>query len=444
MKSVLFCLFVLSSLGYADDGPFAATARFLNMQHASQTGGSAAVSLPELEQMALQANPELRSAARRVAVAEAHISSAGALDDPSAMYRGWQVPLRQPWDYNSALNMFMVGQAISGAGKRGLRSDVAADQVTIAEAELEARKREVLAQVRKAYFDLLRTNDQLRVHHEQVAIAQQGVEAARIRYSVGHVPQQDVLKAQIALTKLAEHLIMLEQDGQLARVMLNSLLGRDPASPLEVTGQYATPADLPSLAQLEQLALSSRPEVTALAGQIKQAEDELKLAQRGYSPDFAVNLGYMLMPSGSPRRNTYMLEGSMSLPWLNRRKHDSEISEAQAKISAQQADLQTMQVMVMRQIQEALIRAGAAKRLADLYAGTLRPQAETTLRSTVIAYENDHTDFLNLLDSQNTTLEVEYSYFHALADFEARMAELELAVGTAIPRPAGATAEVTR
>ena len=35
----------------------------------------------------------------------------------------------------------------------------------------------------------------------------------------------------------------------------------------------------------------------------------------------------MLMPPGADMRNNYMVEGSMNLPWLNRRKHDAEIAE---------------------------------------------------------------------------------------------------------------------
>jgi outer membrane protein TolC len=47
----------------------------------------------------------------------------------------------------------------------------------------------------------------------------------------------------------------------------------------------------------------------------------------------------------------------------------------------------------------------------------------------VIAYENDKTEFLDLLDSQMTVIDVDLAYFQAVADFEARMADLELAVG---------------
>jgi len=449
MKAFLICLLVcvFAAVAIAADDPYEAVLATLPQQHSHTNPNVASLTLEQTEQIALQSNLDIRVAARKVAMAETHVSVAGTLDDPSLMYRGWQVPLAKPWDYNAAMNMFMVGQTFPGPGKRALRSQVARDAISIAKAELEAKKREISAAVRKAFYDLLRTADELRVHDEQVGIARQAFEAARIKYSVGKVPQQDVLKAQVALTKLIEHLVLLEPDADLSRATLNTLLGRSPDTPLEVTGQHAVPAQIPTLADLKQLAVQNRPELIGSAANIKQAEDEVALARKQYTPDFSANAGYMLAPSGSQFRNNYMIEGSMTLPWLNRRKHESEISEAKTAVAEREAELDSLRVAVFQQIQEALVRTNSAKRLVDLYQNSLRPQSEATLRSTVIAYENDRTDILNLLDSQNTTLDVDYAYFRALADFQQRMAELELAVGAPVERSgslASSSTEVTR
>jgi outer membrane protein, heavy metal efflux system len=442
---VIFIFVLLSAVSaFAGDDPFAAASRALPQEHSHVRPAVPPLTLEQLEEIALQANPEIRLAVRKVVTAETRGAGAGALEDPSLMYRGWQVPLSQPWNYNAAMNMFMVGQNFPGPGKRGLRSRIADDAVSVAKAELEAKKRVITAGVRKAFYDLLRNADELKIHDEQVAIARQGFEAARIKYSVGKVPQQDVLKSQVALSKLIEHLVMLEQDAELGRATLNSLLGRHPESPIEVTGQYAFSGQLPSASELQKIALANRPELTARSAAILQAQDQLKLARKSYTPDFSANAGYMLMPSGSEHRNNYMIEGSMTLPWLNHRKHDSEINEAQSGVFEQQAEFDAAKLMVFQQIQDALVRARAAKKLADLYRETLRPQTQAALQSTVIAYENDRTDILNLLDSQNTSLDVDYSYFRAVAEFEQRIAELELAVGAPVRAAQSTAAEVSR
>ena len=191
--------------------------------------------------MAQAANPEIRVAVRKLAVVEAHVPSSGSLDDPSFMYRGWQSLLRQPWNYNAAQNMFMISQTLPGRGKRDLRTKVAKGDVAEAKAALDATRLDIRIRVRKAFYDLLRAEDGLRIHDQHVDIAQQAVAAAKIKYSIGKVPQQDVLKAQLSLTRLAEHLIHFEQDTDLARARLNTLLGRDPSAPMDVHGDHLSP-----------------------------------------------------------------------------------------------------------------------------------------------------------------------------------------------------------
>ena len=391
------------------------------------------MSLERIEAAALQGNPEIRAAARRVAVSEARAPGAGALDDPMFMYRDWGTPLKQPWDLNQAQNMFMLQQTFPGAGKRGARSDIAAKEVGVAKEQLEGARREVQVRVRKAFYDLLRNGDELRIHDEQMQLAGQALEAARIKYTVGRAPQQDVLRAQIATTRLEEHLIMLEEQGELARASLNTLMGRDPASPLEIAGRYSTAVQVPALERLEQLAVQNRPELRAYAAQQKVTEARANLAGKAYKPDTTVALGYGLMPEGSVARNTYMAEFTVNLPWLNRRKHDAEIAEARAMTETARAEYETQLAAVRLEIQQALIEVGSAQRALQLYRDTLRPQAEATFRAAAAAYQHDRTDFLNLVDSQNMMLDVQSSYYRTAAELDARIAVLERAIGTALP-----------
>jgi len=148
------------------------------------------------------------------------------------------------------------------------------------------------------------------------------------------------------------------------------------------------------------------------------------------------------MPRGSEFRNNYMIEGSINLPWLNRRKHEAEIAESTAMVTEKDAEIDAMRNAAFGQIQEALVQTKAAQKLANIYANSLRPQAEATLHSTVIAYENDRTEFLDLLDSQMTVIDLDLAYFQAVADFEARLADLELAVGRPVDEVQKSSSEV--
>lgn len=406
---------------------------FAVAQSAPTLQGFAPMSLHEIEQEAMANNPEIVAARRRVVVTRAHQPQAGALDDPMGMFRNWGTPLEKPWDWNQAQLMFMYQQTLPGPGKRLARSEVSNKQVVESETQVETVKREVSVRVRKAFFDLLRSADEHHIHDQQMALSKQALESASVKYTVGKVPQQDVLKAQIVMTRLADHLIMLDEQEDSSRAELNSLMGRDPGAPLEIVGDYGQPRKLPTLVELEHLALENRPELKTIRASEGVAEAQLALARKAYTPDFTVAGGYMLMPDGSPYRNNYMAEVTMSLPWLNHRKHDSEIKEAQAAASVVQSEQTAQTAAAFLEIQQALIRARAAERSLKLYQNTLRPQAEATFKSATAAYEHDRTDFLNLIDSQNVLLDVETSYYNALANFDQRIAELERAVGAPLP-----------
>ncbi len=416
----------------AEDATALNTLRALLGSANADTAPGPALTLDEVERIALAENPEIHVAARKVAAAEAHVPLAGTLDDPQAMYRGWQVPLSKPWDYNAAQNMFMLGQSFPGRGKRDLRTNLAQSDVELANAQLEAVRLRLRVQVRKAFFDMLHAQDEIRIHDQHVGIAQQAIEAARIKYSVGKIPQVEVLKAQVALTRLAEHMIRFDRDVEVARAHMNTLMGRRPESPIQVRGEYAVATPLPLLETLITTAMQSRPDLIEAAADIDKSRKQQDLAKKAMVPDFSVAAGYMLMPSGQDSRNNYMVEGSMSLPWLNRRKHDAEVNEAKVAVTEKSAEVTAMKTAAVGQIEESLAEARAAQRLARVYEDSLKPQAEQTLHAAVVAYENDQTSFLDLLDSQMTVIDVDLAAVDARADFNMKMADLEMAVGAPV------------
>jgi outer membrane protein, heavy metal efflux system len=428
VRTAMFALLValVVPLHAADDAVDVASLYSRQHQHRSDVRP---MTLAEIESVALGNNPEIKLAVRRISLAEAGVPAAGTLDDPEFSYRAWGTPLARPWDLNQAQQMFMLSRKLPARGVRPLEKQVAASDVDIRRAELETMRRDVQARIRAAFYALLRNTDELRLHDEQVAIAQQSIESARIKYTVGKVAQQDVLKAQLATTKLVEHLVMLEQDGDLARATLDTLMGRDPATPVEVQGEYSRSTALPTLAELEANAMKSRPELAGIAAQMKQAELKVELARKGLSPEFAVSGGYMLMPEGTMRRNAYMAELSITLPGANKEKHNAAIAQAQADVETLRAEFDARRTAVFGEIQQALVRANATAKLVRLYSGTLVPQSQSAFRASVAAYQNDHTDLLNLLESQNTILDARTAAYRAQADYDNAKAELERAVG---------------
>lgn len=63
------------------------------------------------------------------------------------MYRGWQVPLRQPWNYNTAQNMFMLSQTLPGFQSFWLRGQANVAFEQIQEALVQTKAAQKLASI---------------------------------------------------------------------------------------------------------------------------------------------------------------------------------------------------------------------------------------------------------------------------------------------------------
>ncbi len=395
-------------------------------------------------QIALRDNPDIRAAVRQVSTAQARTETAGSRDDPMFQYRDWGTPLKQPWDLNQAQNMFMIQQTFQRKDKRALRTVLAGDDVQMASAEMEKTRQDVTASVRKACIDLLRNADEMRLHDREATLMREALAVAMAKYTVGKVPQADVLRAQIVLTRLKEHMLELEEERDTARAELNILMGIDPANPTEVLGVYRSPATLPSADELERIAIAHRPELAAIRQQMASNQDQVKLGRLAYQPDYTVGLGYMVMPTGSPFRNAYMAEFSIELPWLNRQKHDGEVRQAAITIDLRHAEMDAQQSRARLEIQQALTKVLTAQKRLVLYRDTLKPQAEATFHASVAAYQNDRAEFLNLIDSQNLLLDIQTATFKAAADMDTGLADLERAIGAPLPGSTDDTPNATQ
>ncbi len=382
---------------------------------------------------ALESNPQIHAAVRRLTLAQSRTATARGLDDPMLMVRDWDTPLRQPWDLNQAQIMFSIQQTFVSRQKRDLRARVAGDDVEMASSDLESLRQEIAAQVRKACADLKRNAEEMSLHDRQASLLKEALAAALAQYTTGRVPQADVLRAQMAVTRLDEHLIELEQERDTARAELNVLMARPADEAVEIAGDYAAAVEMPPLEELERLAMEHRPELAELRKGIGKSQDQAQATRLAMKPDFTAALGYMLMPAGSAARNAYMAELTMNLPGLNRSRHDGEAKQADAATAVAQADLEARTAAMFLEVRQAQIAVAAAQKRTKVYRDTLLPQAEAAFKAATAAYQNNRAEFSSLIDSQNLLLDIQTALYKASSARDAAMADIERAIGTPLP-----------
>ena len=380
---------------------------------------------------ALARNPELIALRRQFEAARERPAQERFLAAPTFEAQIWQWPINTLNPAGTNMYMFMMGQDIPGPGKRRLREAVVQKEVQLAEAEIAVRARDVVDRVKRAYAELFLARKAIEVHHTSVDLLRQLADVAQAKYTTGRISQQDVLKAVLELSRVHDHLIALEEQAQLARAQLNTLLDRPPGAAVGPLGEPHERVLLPSSEALQQLALEHQPELTMARLGAERAEARLAVLAREYKPDFFAMGGYMLMPND---RDAWMAKVGITwpaAPW-SRGRLDAQRAEATAEIAAANARLRAVENALRLAVQQAFVRVKAAEARAALLRTTVVPQSEQTLEASRVAYQTDRVDFLALIDNQRVRLDAQLDYYRALSDLELALADLERAVGTDI------------
>ena len=385
-------------------------------------------SLQKLIEQALENNPEIKSMQRRFDMMRARIPQAKALDEPmlSVGYMGNLTPFTLQTDDPSSGRTISISQDLPFPGKRSLRGKVAGSEADAEWWAFEQTRRNVVAEVKDAYFDLYYLTKALGVVTKTKVLLEQFTKIAEVRYSVGRGIQQDVLKAQVEFSKLIEQQTVLEQRKQIAEARLNSVLYREPESPVG-TPDELKPRDFPySLAQLNETAVANYPELKAQRRKIEGAQYAIQLAKKEFYPDFSVGFTYVNRPA---MPEMYGISVGIKLPVFYAQKQRPALTEATASFEAEKRSLENTTTLLMFKIRDKYLAQTTAKRLMNLYSTTIVPQSSL---SAIAGYEVGKVDFLTLLDNLVTLLNYELSYYEQLSNEEKAVAALEPLVGVTL------------
>ncbi|MGB4781854.1 TolC family protein [Candidatus Methylomirabilis sp.] len=391
----------------------------------------AGANLGELLAEGLRSNPEILAARKAAEAAQARIAQARSLDDPELNIESWSIPLNQPGNFNKAnTHMVNLRQRLPFPGKLRLRGEVASQEQAMAAARYRAKEREVIAAVKKGYYDLFMADREIQITQEQLDLLERILKIAEVRYSVGKVTQQDVLKAQVEQSDLINRLIIAEQERATAEARLNTLLNRHTDAPIGRTTEHEPPAMPFEQADLYKLALDSSPQVQEAASGITQAERSHELAIKNQKyPDFTVGLGYWYVPQADSQHTyTGMLTFTIPFFWT-KSKHDKEVEEASAQIARAEASYRATKNLAFLEVRESTTKLNAARKSVTLYRTGLLPQAELSLKAAEAAYQTGRLEFTGLLETERSLRDVRLGYYRTLVTLEQSLADLERAVG---------------
>jgi len=398
-------------------------------ERAQVSGPAHDLDLSSLVREALERNPEIEAARRTVQAKRARIPQARAWPDPmlSVSYGGNLLPpLTIMRGDPSSARQLTAEQEIPYPGKTRLRGRIATREADAESLAYEAVWRRVAAEVKQAYFALYFTDQSLSTLRKDRELLEKFEKIAAIRYSVGKAAQQDVLKAQVELSKLVERETLLEQQRRTLEAQLNSLRNLPPDSPVGPTANLR-PSPLPfTLDDLQKAAETNFPELKRQQTVVDANRLGVQLAQKEVRPNFSLGYTYM-QRAGQP--DMYGITFSTSLPIFRRHKQDMAITEAAANLESSRHMEDNELTLLRYRVKQEILQVQATEQLMKLYSQGIIPQSTLTLESSLSSYETGSMDFLTVITNFMTVLDSELSYHQQLANHETALARLEELTG---------------
>jgi outer membrane protein TolC len=247
---------------------------------------------------------------------------------------------------------------------------------------------------------------------------------------VGTGLQQDVLKAQVELSKILDELIVLRQKKETARARINTLINRLPQSPLPDPGELVMTEFSLTMEELQEMALGSSLPLKAMDQVIASNQAAVGFARKQYYPDFNLSLAYKQREKGDNFEGDDWFSAfvSVNVPLYFKKKQDFGVIEAESNLARAHSKYVEVKNNVFFDLKDTYEEIKKGEERIHLYKEGFLPQARQSLDSAISGYQVDKVDFLTLVDNQLTLLKFELAYYRTLTDYEKELAELEAIV----------------
>ena len=379
-------------------------------------------------------NPQIQAAHQAWIAAQQVPSEVSSLPDPEVQVQQFSVGSPRPFAGYTNSNFAYIGlgasQEFPYPGKLRLKGQIAKQDAAVAQQQYESVRRDVLASVKSAYFQLAYLSQTLGILQSDGELLNEAAQAADARYRSGMGNQQDLLQAQLEKTKLLREITMHHLEVAKLEAQLKQLLNRpQSSSDIETTQISETPLTY-TFDELLNAAKSQNPEITAAQSLVQKGKLQVDLAHKNFYPDFSLQYMWQRIDP-TQYRAYYMLTFGVNIP-IHRSKLHHEVAEAEADLSRSRSEAEAQSQQVAFQLRTEYDTAQKDAELLNIYSSGLMPQARAEYQAGVASYQNNRSDFQTLLKSFLDVLHLNEEYWQTFADREDALSGIEQLTGLSL------------
>ena len=299
--------------------------------------------------------------------------------------------------------------------------------------QLERTDQEILFRIVQSYYGILLATKQLEVAEQSEKTAQSIMDRSQTRFDAGLVVESDLLSAKVRRASREQDLIRARNNLELARAQLNTAMG------VSVDTVYQ-PADalterilnVSALVELEQKALTTRPDLKRIEAQQSAQELSVAIAKSSFGPRLNAFAGWEM-------DNPTFVAGGGGNNWLGGIELQIDLFQGGAKRATLLRERATAEKIaalkkaaadaVRLEVRQAYYDQDSSRQQIEV-ASTAITQAQESLRINQDRYDGGLLTITDLLGAEEAARRTQADYWQAVYQFHISYANLDLACGT--------------
>ena len=379
---------------------------------------ASALTLMEAESIALSNDPLMES---HKAVSRAWSNDAVAdnqLPDPKLRFGMYNLPL----------DSLSASQEPSTQLRLGVQQSFPkGDSLELKQLQSEWRSKQELARaldrqgrvtraIREDFFNLYYKVEAARIVQRSRKLFSQLVGITEAHYASGRVNQQDVLRADLELSRLDDRVIKIQTEEEMLRSKLSQWLGNAAWQSID----SAFP-ELPatSVSDLNEV-ITKHPSISIETAKLEVSKQGVAIAKQQYKPGWSFGLEYRKRfgenPDSSERADMMAAMVTLDIPLFTENRQDKRVVASEEKMLAVRLMRDDKLRSLKRIYDSNLAKLNGLDKRANKYKTNLIKSAKNNSKAALKAYQSGVTEFTNLMRAHITELDIQLSDLRVRVD----------------------------
>jgi cobalt-zinc-cadmium efflux system outer membrane protein len=399
---------------------------FLNIAHAQDQGkimlNYAQCDLQQAMDIAMKNNPELTALECELRAAQARISQAGLLPNPTFSAESENFSGDRA-GFNLTENTFSITQPFLLGGKIALQKRMADKEKGVILHNFETKKIDVITEVEHAVYDILLFQEIVTFAKENMINAKKLhefiEEKTKKKNSTSY--QHELLSAKLELAQAEFEIYDAENNLEIAKKYLTTLWGEPERLLGKITCELDRTFHVPEYDIVKEYIMKNNHEIQAIEAQREREAIALQLAQAERIPDIDLEFGVRQFAED----DTYSFVTGLSFPLPLFNRNQGKIQEVIDNSRKIEAEKNILINKLLLQLGENYRNYQNTLRQVTIDKNSVLPMAQAYFDLTLREYQEGILEYLEVLNAERKLTETNKRYTEALHDLQIVVATLE-------------------